>query len=129
MIDIGNEVFTKLKTEITNARFISPYQMTSDTFPCVTFECKINTTNQDHVDTSGEFVSDMMFEINVYTIGQGKEGTAKGIVSDIDDIMSGFYRMNRINSEPAPNYSDENIYRYFLQYDCAVTKHKQIFRR
>lgn len=129
MIDIGNEVLTKLKTDIADVRFLSPYQTTSKKFPCATFEEKINTTHQDTVDTSGEFASNAMFEINIYTTGQGKETSAKKIRDKVDNIMSGFYRMSRITSEPAPNYADENIYRYFLQYECVVTKNKQIYRR
>ena len=67
IVDIRNEVFTKLKTDITTATVLSEHQSTTPKFPCIIFEEVDNTTVYDTVDTSGEKHNQLSFEINIYS--------------------------------------------------------------
>lgn len=129
IIDITNEVFTNLKTNITNATLLTSYPNTTPTFPCITFEEISNNVDKLSVDTTGEHVNELSFEINIYTEGDNKMSVAKGFRKSADDILSDSYGMRRDFSSAIPNYLDEHIYKYTMRYSCNIDSNKTIYRR
>lgn len=129
IIDIGNEVFTKLKNDISGATVLGDYPATEPNFPCIIFSELSNNTVVDSVDSSGENHNEVGFEVNIFSNAHNKKTIVKGLRKEVDDIMSGYYNMNRDFSDPTPNFSDTDIYRYTLRYSCVVDENKVIFRR
>ena len=129
IIDISNEVFTKLKNTLTGINVVGEYPETIPTFPIVTFSESSNTTIYDMVDSSGETHNLISFEIEIFSNAKNKTTQVKTIRNNIDTVMSDFYGMNRVFSDKVPNYLDANIYRYMLRYECVVDKNKKIYRR
>lgn len=129
MIDITNEVFTKLKTDIPTAKLLTSFQSTVTTFPQIVFTSISNVTDIDTIDNNGEYAVEQSFDVNIFTKGRGKLKKAQQLANDVDSIMGGFYNMNRIFSDTVPNYLDASIYRYTLRYNCKITKNNVIYRR
>lgn len=133
MIDIHNEIFTKLKNELKsqfeNICVQSPYQTTDVALPCVTFAELDNTINIETVDSLGEYHSIISFEINIYTFGETKQSDSRKIRQVVDNVMNGFYGMNRNVSQTIENLEDTSIYRYVMRYTCLVEKNGKIYRR
>lgn len=128
IVDITNEIMTKLINDIPTATVVAPYQQV-DEFPRIVLEERSNNTHTETIDSSGEKHNELMFEITIYTVGNNKQSLAKTLRSEIDDIMSDFYSMDRIYSNPVDNFLDRDIYRYILRYTCVVDNNKQIYRR
>ena len=129
IVDITNEVYTNLKDNITNAVVLKAYPSTNPTFPCVTIEEISNTTNPNTIDTDGEQYNDISFEINIFSDGTVKLSEAMNVRKQVDDIMSGQYRMSRGFSGVVPNFLDTNVQRYTLRYTCTISSNKKIYRR
>lgn len=129
IIDITNEVYTNLKTTMTSVNVLISYPSTSPSFPCITIEEISNTTNRNTIDTNGEEYNDISFEINIFSDDANKITEMKTIRKQIDDIMSGQYRMTRGFSGQTPNFLDTNVYRYTLRYSCTIDSNKKIYRR
>lgn len=129
IIDITNEIYTNIKTELSNVTVLTAYPLTTPIFPCVTVEESSNTTNGNSIDTEGEQYSDISFEINILSNATNKVTETKAIRKQIDDIMSGQYRMTRGFSGVTPNMIDMNVYRYTLRYSCTIDSTKKIYRR
>lgn len=128
IVDIYNEVFTKLKTEIPTANILPEYPIGAPIFPCIIVEEKSNNSLLNTVDTSGENHNVLSFEINIFSNAENKRSVCRELRIKVDSIMSDLYGMNRTNSMPVPNYSDLNIYRYMLTYGCTIDKNKKIYR-
>ena len=132
MIDIKNEILTTLNNTLiekfNGISLKSSYQLTSPTFPCVTFDEVNNSTDVASVDSSGEFSSNLSFEINIYTFGNKSETTCLKIRNEIDNIMNGNYGMLRISSNRVVNYADTRVFRWVLRYSCTIDKAKLIYR-
>lgn len=128
IIDISNEIFTVLKTNITAAKILLSYSSTSPTFPCITFEELTNNIDVSTVDTSGEHYNMIALEINIFTNGETQVSDAKTLRTSVDNILSGTYRMSRDFSSPTPNYQDANIYKYTMRYSFKIDKNKTIYR-
>lgn len=129
IVDITNEVYTNIKTTITNATVLPSYPSGDPTFPLITVDELINTTNQNTIDTNGEKYNDVTFEINIFSNSPTKVTEVKLFRGQVDEIMSGQYRMTRGFSGQTPNVMDTNIYRYTLRYTCTIDQNKMIFRR
>jgi len=130
IIDITNEVLTKIKTELGTmvSEVSASYQPTSPTFPIVTVEELNNLGDVTTKDSSGEQYSNCSIEINIFTIGNSKVTTAKNIRNKIDLVCSDFYGMSRDFSQATKNYLDDSIYKYTLRYSFRVSKTKKIYR-
>lgn len=129
IVDITNEIYTTLKNSLTGITVLATYPATTPKFPCVIVEEISNNTNTASIDTSGEKYNDVSIEINIFSQAKDKISEAKLIRNQIDSIMSGSYRMDRVFSNVVPNYIDTNVYRYVLRYECTVNSNKQIHRR
>ena len=76
----------------------------------------------------GAILSEISFEINIFSNVQNKITQVREIRNTIDSLLTGV-GMTRDYSNPIPNYSDLNLYRYILRYTCVVDSNKKIFRR
>lgn len=128
IVDIYNEVFTKIKTEISTANVLPEYPTTTVSFPCIIVEEKLNNSLINTIDTGGENHNVLSFEINIFSDAENKRSVCRELRIMVDSIMSDLYGMNRTGSNPVPNYSDLNIFRYMLTYECTVDKNKTIYR-
>lgn len=129
IIDITNEVLTKIKTTLTGVTILTSYPSTVPIFPCVVIEESSNIINAVTVDSSGETHNDITFEINIFSNAPSKVTEAKLIRNQIDAIMSEFYGMDRDYSGSIPNFMDGDVYRYTLRYSFTISTNKTIYRR
>jgi hypothetical protein len=129
IIDISNEVYTKLKTELVGVEIGSTFLEAPSTYPFVTFSEVSNTAFGDTKDSSGEQHNQLAFEVNIFTIGDDKKSQAKNLRKMIDDVLSGYYNMDRDFSDEIPNFLNQNVYRYVMRYSCLVDKNKVIYGR
>lgn len=129
IVDIFNEVFTKLKTELVNASVETDFNTNSTNYPIVTIAEKGNTDDPSTKDSSGYTYNIQMYQIDIFTIGDLKVSTAKELRNQIDDIMSGEYGMQRTYGDATPNFLDKSIYRYTLRYDFLIDKETTIYGR
>lgn len=128
IVNITNEVFTKLKNEIKNATVLTSYNLKNPQFPCITFVETSNTKDDNTIDSSGETVNILAFEVNIFTTGNMKLSRAIEIRQAVDNILSDYYKMSRDFASETPNYLDDTIYRYTMRYSCLVDKNKTIYR-
>jgi len=127
IVDITNEVLTKLKTELTPIQVLAEYPDTVSDFPCVTISELSNTGDILSKDSGGFNYSIVSLEINVFTTGATRKSKAKEIRNDIDAILSDEYGMLRDFGGQTPNF-DTNVYRYTLRYTGRVNEERKIFR-
>lgn len=119
MIDIENQVYTRLKTAIgTSAKTSSSYKHTPSSFPFISITMSDNYMS--HLDNSDtEKYATCMFEVNVYANDDKAKLTAKALMQTIDTEM---YAMNcvRVSCTPVPNLEDATIYRLVARYECET---------
>lgn len=129
VVDIFNEVFTAVKTQLSNYNVVSHYPESTPEFPCVVMEELSNLAVDGTTDTSGEKYNELSFEVNIFTTGAEKSSKAKELRNVVDAILGDFYGMNRDYSGTMPSFLDNNIYRYTIRYSCVVDKDKKLYRR
>lgn len=129
IVDIYNQLYTILDTELTSATVLPSYENYEGDYPLVTISEISNSGVEDTFDSSGEHHNDIDFEINIFTIGNTRRTDAMALRTLVDDIFSGELKMFRTFSNAVQNYGDRNIYRYVLRYNCEVDANKTIFRR
>lgn len=134
MIDIENEIFTKidtlLKTTYGNSfNTSSVYQNTPPSFPSVSIveeDSYSDIATQD--SESCEKCINVMYEINVYSNKNNrKKIEAKAIFTLINDLMISLGFTRQMTSR-IPNV-DNSIYRILGRYIAKVDKNKKIYRR
>jgi len=121
MIDIENEVFTRVKTALDNTfaeiYITSPYNRIEETFPHVTIEQSDSYTPREYETNSDEEkIATFTFEINVYSNKmQGKKLECQQIMNVIDKTLR---KMNfrRTTRQTVPNLEDATIYRMLARY-------------
>ena len=133
MIDIENELFTRIATEL-RSRFdnISVYGedvRTPSSFPCVSIVEADNYTVRNTQDSgSNENHANLMYEVNVYSNKtSGKKSECKEILSVIDDMLLGI-GFTRTMKNPV-TMDDATIYRMISRYTATVSKNQTIYRR
>lgn len=129
IVDIFNEVLTKIKTDISSATVLSEYPDTTPTFPCIVIEEMFNNTDLGTIDSGGEQYNHISLDINIFDNGDKKRTTCRELRNSVDTILSGYYGMNRTDSGTVPNYVDSSVYRYNLKYDFKIDDAKKIYRR
>lgn len=128
IVDIGNELLTKIKTEVSPVRVLTSYQGTVPSFPTILFEEDDNSAMISTKDSAGFQHSNIAYTIEIYTEGDAKVTEAKRLRNKIDKIMSEDYGMTRGRPMVIPNYLDNTIYRYKLRYTGTIDKNKKIYR-
>jgi len=129
IVNIVNEMFTKLDTDLTSVTVVTDYDEEVESFPRVVFYELTNNVNPDTRDSAGERHNQQSFQVEIYTVGKRKRTDAMKIRGEVDEILSGFYNCDRDFSEQLPNFMDRNIYRYVMRYSCIVDANKVIYRR
>ena len=129
IVDITNEILTKIKTSIPDVTVISAYEDVKPTFPLITISEIDNSNDPFTRDSSGYNHCNCAIEINIYTNSENKELEAKEIRNKIDNICSDEYGMNRDTATSIPNFIDRKVYRYLLRYSYKIDRNKKIYRR
>jgi hypothetical protein len=134
MIDIENDVFNTVATELRNKYstiyVTGEYVKTPSTFPHVALVEMDNQSYQRTEDSgSSENHVSVMYEVDIYSNKKvGKKAECKEIASLIDDQMLAL-GFARVMLQPIPNLDDATIYRMVGRYSAIVSKNKVIFRR
>jgi len=129
IVDIFNEVLTKIKTDISTATVISEYPDVAPSFPCIVVEELSNISDATTIDSGGEQYNQITFNIDIFDNSTSKRTTVRNLMKSVDAILCDYYGMNRMSSGQVPNFMDANIYRYNLRYDFKIDDTKKIYRR
>ena len=134
MIDIENEVFNSVATEV-RAKYpglymVGEYVKTPPKFPCVSLVEMDNQSYQRTEDSgSSENHISVMYEVNIYSNKTvGKKMECKAIAALIDERMLAL-GFARTMLQPIPNLDDATIYRMVGRYSAVISKNKDIYRR
>ena len=134
MIDIENEVFNSVATEVRanypNSYVVGEYVKTPPKFPSVSIIEMDNKSYQQTEDSgSSENHASVMYEVNVYSNKSvGKKTECKEIIALIDERMLAL-GFARTMLQPIPNLDDATIYRMTGRYSAIISKNKMIYRR
>ena len=134
MIDIENEVFTRIATRLRNEfnpiSVYGEYVKSPASFPAVCIEEKANSVYQRTQDSANvENHALVMYEVNVYSNKKtGKKSQCKEIFKIIDNEFQklGFTRTLK---ESIPNLENATIYRMIGRYTAVVSADERIYRR
>lgn len=133
IIDVFNQVYSKLKTDITldgsSVLVLPDFPDISPQLPCVIIESKNNSNRLDTTSSAGQQHNTCVYEINVFTQGDTKRTDSVNIVGQVDSIMSDEFGMNRDSMEQVRNLFDETIYRIVIRYTFTIDKQQKIHRR
>src|SRR5574344_1160625 len=133
MIDIENELFTKIATELrsqfTGINVYGEDVRSPSSFPCVSIVEADNYTLRRTQDSgSNENHANVMYEVNVYSNKtSGKKTECKEIFAVIDEIMLGL-GFTRSNKNPV-TMDEATIYRIVGRYVAIVSRDKVVYRR
>lgn len=130
MINIEPIVITQVKSALDmleeSVELSSVYINEPSSFPY------ISLTESDnyivHIDSGeDEKYSHLMYEINIYTIGDLRKSQARKLAQYVDKVM---YKLNfvRISGQEVPNQQNDTVYRYVMRYE-AETDGTNIYRR
>ena len=134
MIDIENELFTKIATVLRNK--YSGIYVTGDyvaqppKFPAVYISEMDNTVNRAGRDSGDmENYADVMYQVDVYSNrASGKRAQARDIMATVDAEFAALnFTRNFLN--PVPNMNDATIYRLTGRWVATVGKDDFIYRR
>lgn len=133
IIDIENEVFTTIATELrsqfTGINVYGEDVRSPSSFPCVSIVEADNYTLRRTQDSgSNENHANVMYEVNVYSNKtSGKKTECKEIFAVIDEIMLGL-GFTRSNKNPV-TMDEATIYRIVGRYVAIVSTDQTIYRR
>lgn len=134
MIDIENEVFNSVATEVRakypGVYMVGEYVKTPPKFPCVALVEMDNQSYQRTEDSgSSENHISVMYDVNIYSNKTvGKKMECKAIAALIDERMLAL-GFARTMLQPIPNLDDATIYRMVGRYSAVISKNKDIYRR
>lgn len=133
MIDVENEIFTKIATELRNQfsgiNIYGEEVRTPSLFPCVSIVEADNYTVKSTQDSgNNENHANLMYEVNVYSNKtSGKKSECKEIIFVIDEILLGL-GFTRTMKNPI-SMDDATVYRMVTRYTAIVSKNQTIYRR
>lgn len=134
MIDIENELFTKIATalraEFSGIYVVGEYVNAPSKFPAVYIVEQDNTVNRMGRDTSGiENFADVMYQVDIYSNkNKGKKSECKAIAALVDEQFASL-GFTRSFLNPVPNMDDATIYRMTGRWIATVSKDNEIYRR
>ena len=134
MIDIENELFTKIATairaEFSGAYVVGEYVNAPSKFPAVYIVEQDNTVNRETRDTSGiENFADVMYQVDIYSNkNKGKKSECKAIAALVDEQFAAL-GFTRSFLNPVPNIDDGTIYRMTGRWIATVSKDNIVYRR
>lgn len=128
MIDITNIILTRLRDELDGVLVVSNYQSNAPKFPIVTVEELSNSVYTRTRDSGGNHHSSIGYMIDIYTKGNGRVSQSKRIRNEIDKLISEEFGLIRVSTNVVPNFLDESIYRYRINYDGVISNDMIIYR-
>lgn len=128
IIDITNEIYDRIKTELSDINVLQEYPDTTPVFPCIIISDTGCIADTETFDTSGEHYNISGINFDIFSNNKSRRTECKLIRLRIDNIISE-YGMERTFDEEVPNYADTNIYRRQLKYTFKIDKTKTIYRR
>ena len=134
MIDIENELFTKIATalraEFSGIYVVGEYVNAPSKFPAVYIVEQDNTVNRATRDTSGiENFVDVMYQVDIYSNkNKGKKSECKAIAALVDEQFASL-GFTRSFLNPVPNIDDGTIYRMTGRWIATVSKDNSVYRR
>lgn len=134
MIDIENELFTKIATalraEYSGIFVTGEYLNAPSRFPAVYIVEMSNTVNRNGRDTSGiENFADLMYQVDIFSNkNKGKKAECRSIAAYIDTMFANM-GFTRSYLNPVPNIDDGTIYRVTGRWTATVSKDHTVFRR
>ena len=134
MIDIENELFTKIATairaEFSGAYVVGEYVNAPSKFPAVYIVEQDNTVNRATRDTSDiENFADVMYQVDIYSNkNKGKKSECKAIAALVDEQFASL-GFTRSFLNPVPNIDDGTIYRMTGRWIATVSKDNIVYRR
>jgi len=129
IVDVVNQIITRIKTEIPEATIISPTQNVSSSFPTITIAETSQIERLDTIDSSGVNHVNPDIEIDIYSNSVTPVSEVKEIRKTIDNVLSGEWGMYRGFDSHVPNYLDNDIYRYKMRYSFTIDENEIIYRR
>lgn len=128
IVDITNILLTDIINTLDNIKVISGYQSKVSTFPTVSFAEIQNDANLRTKDSDGFHHSNVSYRVEIYTKGNRQVSQSKEIRDKIDSVLSDKYGLTRLGSSQVPNYLDDSIYRYVVNYNGTIDKNREIYR-
>ena len=128
MVDIINEVYTRLKKLLPKATVSLGRYEGKPSFPCVEINYIDDTNDIYNRDSGGDKYSIQTIEVNIYTTGKNKRPTSNNIRDTVNNLLAKEYNMNRGYGAETPNYADMNVFRYTLRYSYKIDENKTIYR-
>lgn len=133
MIDVENEVFTRINTRLVekfNPIFITSEKVAQpNSYPCVSIEEIDNFPISNTIDSaSNENHVEVLYEIRVFSNkSSGKKTQCKDIfeICDNEFLAMGFVRTMK---QPV-NMDDAATYQLLGRYRAAISKNKTVYRR
>lgn len=129
IVDIYNEVYTKLKEQLHPVSVLNEYPETEPVFPCVIFAELHNSNYIETSDSGGDKHSAVSFEVNIFTTPPSKISKSRKIRNEVDAVLADFYGMNRDYAGTIPSFLDNNLYRQTMRYSFVIDKNKRLYRR
>ena len=134
MIDILNEAFTNVATQVRNAhsgtKVVGEYVREPSSFPLVTLDETENVTVDSLVDSShAENFAGLQFRLQVFSNKEsGKKAEARQIFSTADAEMRrmGFRRKTYTTT---PDLYNSTIYCITATYECVANANGFLYRR
>lgn len=132
MIDIEPQVFDRIyrrvKAQFPNVKMESITNLSPTTFPYVGLEQADSFAHKSsRSSSSNENYSEVVFEVNVFAIGDARKSQVKKILSVIDDEFNSI-GFTRYNATPIP-LGDGKTFRMFSRYRAVVSKENTIYKR
>jgi hypothetical protein len=119
-VDLFPQLYQAVKTAVATSH---PSAVVSDdyspvvaSFPHVTM-LRLSNDETAHTLNYQESEFKIGYEIQIYTTGGAKTTTASSILSAVDSVLAGTYRLRRSSARPVPNSADTRIYRYVAVYE------------
>ena len=132
MIDVENQVFTKIHTVLTKAFPKIELGSTDDRVPSsFPYVCVKEVDNYIYTKTidsgSGENHVKVMYQVDVYSNKvSGRKSEAKKILAKADEVLRGL-GFTRLSSSPV-DMDNGTICRYVARYSAVVSKTEKVYR-
>lgn len=127
IVDISNEVYTKLKESVTTGSVYKRRPTIDPSFPCVVLSFSTQTESSS-VDSSGETHNFITVNLDIYSQSQKFNSEILTLRREVDSILADFYKLERTIDEEMENINPD-IYRWVMRYDGIVSSDSVIFRR
>ena len=134
MIDIENELFTKiataLRSEFQGIYVTGEYINAQSRFPAVYIVEMDNTVNRAGRDSANiENFADVMYQVDIFSNkNKGKKSECKAIAAFVDAQFAAL-GFTRSYLNPVPNMDDATIYRMTGRWIATVSKDNVVYRR